>query len=80
VCGCRGWDGHQWAEPDPIHLSELMWEVHDNAAAADRKGLLARSTMVDKYSFNTMGSELLQHLDRIHEIMSGSSNMQMNEL
>eukprot|EP00742_Colponemidia_sp_Colp-10_P010392 GILJ01011408.1.p1 GENE.GILJ01011408.1~~GILJ01011408.1.p1 ORF type:complete len:455 (-),score=58.76 GILJ01011408.1:238-1602(-) len=57
--------GHHWAEPSREHLKQLMLHVSNNKEEAKSKGKRARQFMIDRYGFDRMATEVLDHLDRI---------------
>eukprot|EP00743_Colponemidia_sp_Colp-15_P011041 GILK01012258.1.p1 GENE.GILK01012258.1~~GILK01012258.1.p1 ORF type:complete len:450 (+),score=57.67 GILK01012258.1:76-1350(+) len=57
--------GHLWAEPSREHLKQLMLRVTNNKEEAKAKGKRARQFMIDRYGFDRMATEVLDHLDRI---------------
>lgn len=57
--------GHQWAEPCVTHLQSLMRHVFTHPSEAKAKGLLARKTMVERFSPEVVTEEIVQHLIRI---------------
>ena len=57
--------GHFWAHPSVKHLRYLMRHVYTHPLEAKAKGLLARKTMVDRFSPEVLTREIVQHLMRI---------------
>ena len=58
---------HFWANPSIEHLRELMQHVSSNRVEVYEKGVLARETMVTKYSEEVISLIFQNHLERIDQ-------------
>lgn len=59
--------GHLWAEPSIEKLQSLMRHVFSHPSEARAKGLLARQTMVARYSPEVVTKEIVQQLSTIEK-------------
>ncbi|OQS06428.1 hypothetical protein THRCLA_01532 [Thraustotheca clavata] len=57
--------GHLWANPSVKYLSELLVHVYNNPEEAKKKGAIARSDMIAKYSPHILAEMIDTHWQRI---------------
>ncbi len=82
-----GWEGHHWAEPDEMHLVQLLKDVHndkqhykgvDTESLLCKKGKKAREDMVRSFSLPVFAEQLASEIRRIERI--AAENSQEKEL
>jgi hypothetical protein len=63
----RGWEGHFWAEPSLEHLRTLLRHTASHPEEVRQRGLAARRSMVERFSYDQIGPLVAGHIDRIEE-------------
>jgi hypothetical protein len=74
-----GWTGHRWAQPRLEHLRELLRSVHGDPQQALRKGLRARTHMLQRFSLQVMGAKLAAELVRIQKLLQDRASAAQDE-
>lgn len=62
---CPYYEGFSWANPDPIHLSELLRHVYEDREEAAEKGRRAAAEMVEKWTWKKAGEKIVARLSEI---------------
>lgn len=70
---CRGWKGHQWAEPSLTHLQHLLRHTFSHPEEVIVKGKQARQDMLLQYSYSSFAKKLKKRLKRIEKIIQKKS-------
>ncbi len=56
-----------WAEPDLKHAIESMRHVYNNRDEAKQKGVLARQNIVDNFSWDKIGTKIVDRLTQLDQ-------------
>ena len=68
------WAGHYWANPNEVHLSQLMRHTYSHPDEVKLKGLVARNNIINKYSLLNIGQLVMKHFNRINNYLNMKSN------
>ena len=80
----RQWKGHKWANPDDMHLQQLMRYTYSNPKDTKQKGNISRNDMINNYSLDIIGSLLEKHFERVQllckeKLIKNNNNNNNNE-